>query len=270
MSFVLRSILAAFAFIVFTAAARGPVPVQLLSHRATYEVSLDRTSPGAVVSVRGRTVTEFRDVCTGWSTTQRFVADMVDTDADITRSDFSIQLWESKDGRAMTFDATNVINNKVDEREKGKATLSAAGGEVVIAAGKRKRFVLPAETLFPTPQAVDMIKAAQAGASTARRTVFQGGSEDQLYLALATIGHPASPAQTADERRADTQGLLKNVPAYPVLVSFFPQSGDMDTPDYEVASHLYANGVIGTMSLIYPKFTMKARLVKLEKLPSCR
>ena len=268
MSFVLRSMLAALAIVVLSAAA--PAPVQLLSHRATYEVSLERTSPGAVVSVRGRTITEFRDACTGWSTTQRFVADMADANADITRSDFSIQLWESKDGRTMTFDATNVVNNKVDEREKGKATLSAAGGEVIITAGKRKRFLLPAETLFPTPQNLDIIKAAQSGASTARRSVFQGGSEDQLYLALATIGRAASPAQTADERRVDRQDLLKNVPAYPVLVSFFPQSGDTDAPDYEVASRLYANGVIGTMSLIYPKFTMKARLVKLEKLPSCR
>jgi hypothetical protein len=224
-----------------------------------------------MVSVHGRTITEFRDVCTGWSTTQRFVADMVDDDGDASRSDFSIVLWESKDGREMTFDSTDLINNKVNEKEKGKATLSANGGQVVLSVGKHKRFALPTEALFPTQHTVDVIKAAQAGASSVRRFVFQGGAEDELYLALATIGRAASPAQMVGERKADRDGVLKNVPAYPVLVSFYPRTGDADAADYEVASRLYANGVIGSMSLIYPRFTMRAELVKLEKLPStCR
>jgi len=48
-------------------------------------------------------------------------------------------------------------------------------------------------------------------------------------------------------------------------------SDSAETPEYEIAADLYANGVIGTMTLIYARFTLKAKLVKLERLstPPC-
>ena len=35
---------------------------------------------------------------------------------------------------------------------------------------------------------------------------------------------------------------------------------------YEIAARLYANGVIGSMSLIYSNYTLKASLTQLEPL----
>jgi hypothetical protein len=54
-------------------------------------------------------------------------------------------------------------------------------------------------------------------------------------------------------------------------MSYYTPGGDGETAEYEIAARLYENGVIGTMEMIYPRFTLKAKLVKVEKLspPRC-
>ena len=99
-------------------------------------------------------------------------------------------------------------------------------------------------------------------------TVFQGGDRNDLYDTATVIGRPSSKAQLAEDHAADASGLLNGVPAWPTLVSYFPHGSSDERADYEVAYRLYANGVIASMTLIYPNFTMKAELTRLEPLAS--
>jgi EipB-like len=243
----------------------GPIPVKLVSNLAVYDVSLDHTSPGSVAAARGRTAIEFRDVCTGWQTTQRFIADMLDSGGEVSRTDYIVTAWESKDGRTMRFDTTDSDSGRKPERQKGNAVMGDAGGQVALSIPAGKHFALPAGTIFPTAHTIAIIEAARAGERSLKREVFQGGDETDLYTAIVTIG----PQTAGKTQRADPKGLLKHVVAWPVLVSYFGDP-NAETPDYEVASLLYANGVIGSMKLIYRHFTLNAELVKLEPLsPRC-
>lgn len=249
----------------------GPFPIHLASNRAVYDVSLERTSGGDVIAAHGRMAVEFRDTCDGWSTTQRMIADMTGSDGSQNRTDFFVTAWESKDGHTMRFDVGDTHNGKPKSRQRGSAVLEASGeGRAVLASGKPAQFLLPRGTEFPTEQTLAILSAAQAGGKTLKHLVFQGGDPTNLDFSTATIGAASPPARLAADRRADRSGLLKNVSARPALISFYPVGSKAAAPDYEVATELYANGVSGSMSLIYPTYTLRATLTRLEALhPSC-
>jgi len=254
------------------AVTRPAEPPQLAPHRATYEISLSRTEPGGVVAATGRTVIEFRDMCTGWSTTQRFVADMTNSEGDPARSDFIASSWESKDGSQMRFTVKNSVDGKTSQRFEG-TVLRASGGSsaVKLTIPRGRGFALPMNAILPTQHTLDVLKAAAQGQNTIHQLVFQGGDKDDLYDATTMIGRMANAGELAADRASDTSGILAHANARSVLISYFAYGSRGTTPEYTVAYRLYSNGVVGQMSLIYSRFTLKARLVKLEKLaPSCR
>jgi hypothetical protein len=199
---------------------------------------------------------------------QRFVSDMSDSQQNVSRSDFLVTATEAQSGKTMDFDVTNMVDGTIAEHYQGHAARDdGGGGEVRLAAGGSD-FILPDGTIFPMMQTVEVLEAAEAGRHSVEATVFQGGDKTDLYSATSTIGQQiAKPASDAD----DPDAILKAAPAWPVLMSYYPLTGDAETPNYEIAARLYANGVIGSMSMIYPRFTLKAVLQKVEKLdaPKC-
>jgi hypothetical protein len=259
-----RALALATAVAVFGTGA-APLP-NLVSYRAIYEVSLEHTS-GTVLAARGRMAVEFHDTCDGWSTTQRLIADMTDSEGAASRTDFFVTAWESKDGRTMRFDINNAHDGKTQSRQRGSATLAPDGsGTVQLASGKPPRFSLPKGTEFPTAQIIAVLHEAQSGGPSSKHLVFQGGDPTDLNFSTAVVGKQASPAALAPDLQADKSGLLKGAPAWSVLLSYFPLSARNESPDYEVATHLYANGVSGSMSLVYPDYALRATLVRLEPL----
>jgi len=262
-----RALALATALAVFGTGA-APLP-SLVSYRAIYEVSLEHTS-GGVLAARGRMAVEFHDTCDGWSTTQRLIADMTDSEGTASRTDFFVTAWESKDGHTMRFDINNAHDGKTLSRQRGSAALAADGsGSVQLASGKPPRFSLPKGTEFPTAQIIAVLHAAQGGGSASlKHLVFQGGDPTDLNFSTAVVGKQANAAALASDLQADKSGLLKGMPAWSVLLSYFPLSARNESPDYEVATHLYANGVSGSMSLVYPDYTLRAMLVRLEPLRS--
>jgi hypothetical protein len=266
MSRLLAAILAAATITGASAAA----PIDLVSHRAQYDVTLASTRPGGIVAVHGRTVVEFRDVCNAWTTTQRFIADMTDNKGGNAHTDFIVSSSEDKLGKVMRFKIRNLINGRTTQRFEGTSTLASAGGEVRLTSPAGERFDLPTGTVLPTQLTLAVVRAATQGSHSFRQTVFQGGDRHDLYDTTTVVGKPAGRKQHEEDSAADLDGILKGVPAWPTLVSYFPHGSDGERADYEIAYRLYANGVIASMTLIYPNFTMKAELLKLERLPAPR
>ncbi len=245
--------------------AAAPV---LVPNRATYEVSLAQAKPGGAVGARGRTVIEITGTCDGWQTVERFLLDTSDSDGQVSRSDFVITAWENRAGTSMRFDVTDMTDGTIGERNKGRAELAADGsGTVTLIAPAASSFALPASTLFPMAQTLEILRAAEAGKTILSGPVFQGGDETSLYYSTVTIGRPLGLADPAREAPDGATDLLSGVAAWPVVMGYYPSGKDGLTPDYEVVTRLYANGIAGTMSLIYPDFTLKATLTRLERLP---
>lgn len=246
-------------------------PVTLASHRAIYDITLDHTTGSGFLTAHGRMAIQFKNTCDGWTTAQRLIADMTDANGAATHTDYFVTAWESKDGRTMRFDVSDTRNGKIITRRRGQATLDANGaGRVEYANGGRRAFALPNGTEFPTSQILDIVRAAQAGQGSLRHVVFQGGGRSSINFSTAAIGRPVDAAKLSADRATDKSGLLRGTSAYNALIAFYPLNTHAEQPDYEVATRLFANGINGSMSLVYPTYTLRATLVRLEALyPSC-
>jgi hypothetical protein len=231
------------------------------SSREIYEISLERTS-GYLLTAHGRTVVETRAGCGATHTIQRSLSDVTYKDGQPIRTDFAIETWESGNGRRLRFRVRNAQNGNPPEIHAGTATLTANGSGRVTFISKDNGFALPPGTMFPGAFSHAMFDAASQGHDLPSRTIFQGGGKSALVTAAVKIGHRMKQPH---ERTKDPAHLLKGTP-WPILISYFPENGEL--PSSEVAANLYGNGLLGSLSLIYPQYTLRAKLARLERLPS--
>jgi hypothetical protein len=235
----------------------------LPSSRETYEISLERTS-GYLLTAHGRTIVETRAACGATHTIQRSLLDVTYKDGRPIRTDFAIETWESGHGRTLRFHVRNAQSGYPPEMHVGTATLEANGSGRVTFTSKDNAFALPPGTMFPGAFSRAMLDAAAQGHDLANHTVFQGGGRSALLTASAKIGRYIGQPH---EHAKDPAHLLQGG-AWPILISYFLESGEL--PTSEVAAGLHANGLLGSLSLIYPQFTLRAKLVRVERLPlSC-
>ena len=61
---------------------------------------------------------------------------------------------------------------------------------------------------------------------------------------------------------------MANVPRWPVSVAYFEDGKRDSQPNYTLSFDLYENGVSGSLKLDYGAFALRARLRKLEILPT--
>ncbi|MFL5239119.1 MAG: EipB family protein [Rhizomicrobium sp.] len=252
---------AAILAIVLAGNAAGKDKSPALSTREIYEISLSRTS-GYLLTAHGRTVIEAHSGCGGTHTVQRSLSDTTYKDGRPIRTDFIIDTRESADGRTLNFHVRNTQSGNGMEVHDGAARLDSSGAGRVTFTSKERPLVLPRGTVFPAAFARAMLEAAFRGHDLQNHTVFQGGGRDALVTAAVRIGSPVSRPR---ELARDPAGLLKGR-VWPILISYFPERGEL--PASEVAAHLYANGVLGSLSLVYQQFTLRVKLVRVERLRS--
>lgn len=232
-----------------------------LSSREVFDISLERTS-GVLLTAHGRTVVETHAGCGVTHTLQRSLLDVTYKDGQPIRTDFVIETWERDDGRALRFRVRNAQSGYPPQVHAGIAALAANARGRVTFTSKDKSFDLPAGTLFPGAFSRGMLKAAAQGRDLENHPVFQGGGQSALVIAAAKIGR----RQERPHETAKDQAHLLRREAWPILISYFPQSGAL--PSSEVAMRLYANGFLGSLSVAYPQFMLRAKLVRVERLPS--
>jgi EipB-like len=260
----MRAHLLAVALCALLVRAANGAPTATSSTREIYDVSLARTT-GYLLSAHGRTVVETREECGGTRSVQRSLSDVMYKTGAPIRADFVTETWESSDHRALRFDTRNLQSGNGAERHTGTARLFANGTGQVTFASKDKSFPLPRGTLLPGAFSHAIIEAAEKGQDLENQIVFQGGERDALVTASVRIGpRDAHPHVGA----GDPDHLLKGAAAWPVLMSYFPQSAEL--PASEVATDLYANGIMGSVSFVYPQYTLRATLVRVERLPPSR
>lgn len=259
------------ACVVAPAAVVAAPVVDLLPHRAYYDIKLKDSRWGSGVSgLRGRMVVEFNDACDGYTLNQRFVTEMSDTEGQLTVSDLWITSWESVDGKNFRFNLKNEVNGKAVSTFKGKA--ERAAGKIKYEAPEAKENELPKETIFPTEHSVDLILGARSGQTFMERRIFDGSGEGEIYDAYAVFGH--------EQARTKVEALMASVPgagpykaerAWPVTISYFPTGDKEETPDYEVSFTLYENGISSDLILDYGDFSVTGKLEKIEVLerPQC-
>ena len=239
-------------------------PVELLSHRAAYRLTLASPSGAAgVTAVQGGLVMEWRAECDGWISSQRlgFVAA---TDGGPGFSyDVRFSSWESRDNTKLRFNVRSFDGLEMREEFRGEAALAGSGADGLARydAPEGTKLDLPAGTIFPTEHVRRLIEAARSGERVVTHAVFDGSGEDALANVNAVIG-PSRERTTATGTEA----------RWPVNLAYYGTKVSDTLPDFQISFEMDDRGVLYDVMLDYGDFALKADLEKLEPMPApdCR
>ena len=257
---------AALAFVcLFSAPAFAQV--ELLPHRATYDLHLKSAKWGSgISSMEGQMIVEFANTCEGYTLNQRFTTEMGTFEGPVMTSNLVIATFEDTKGRSYNFNVRNMVDGKVESETSGRAvTGGGVKGHVKFEVPSAKQSELPEGTIFPTEQTVDVIDGALAGAASVTSRVFDGSGDGEIFDVYTTIGREREAGRVAADIKAIPGAeTLSSLRAWPVSMGYFPMTSKAETPQYEVSLTLYANGIATDLTLDYGDFSLTGKLEKIE------
>ncbi|MCX7899606.1 MAG: cell envelope integrity EipB family protein [Methylocystis sp.] len=240
----------------------------LATHRAVYDISLLRAAGAmAPINARGRIAFEFSgSACEGYVQNFRQLTELQPAEGAAKISDMRSATYEAGDGADYRFKIETKVDNGRAEETDGKAQKRKAALAVDLSKPKKARLDFAGETLFPTEHLRRIIAAARNGERLLEAKVYDGtGEGDKAFDTLTVIGAVAS---RAPQEKAAQAEALKNVPRWPVSVSYF-ESGKKDSaPIYVLSFDLYENGVSRALKLDYGDFVLRGDMTELSFSPT--
>lgn len=236
---------------------------EMAGHRAVYDLSLVRGSPGGG-TMSGRLAMDFKRVCDGYTLTQRFRTEMFDEAGEKQVGDYSVTSWEASDGSGFRFNIKHENNGNLDDEYDGRSDSKA--GKATFSKPAGLELELPAGTIYPTEHLARLVAAARRGNHVAPFKVFDGSADDGVYDVGGFIGRPFDKEAGGDPLLEPLKGL----DSWHVRLAYFPHAAKTDLPEYELAFRLYANGVSSDLLLDYGDYALKGVLVNLEIYPGPR
>lgn len=267
---------AAAAFAAPVAALPSKGAVDLVSHRAVYDMTLDETRPASGVSgVQGRMVFEFAGSnCDGYTMNMRLVT-QVEGDGNSIVTDLRSSTWEQGAGERYRFNSSHYRDDRLETTTRGDAERKGGTGDVKVhvASPSKKEIALTGPVLFPTQHSLAIIDAAKRGETILQARVYDGSSKgDEVFMTTAFIGKKIAPDESSSPQAQFKNGkALAGLDSWPVAISYFETDGDgSETPVYQLSFRLYSNGISRELLIDYGDFAIKGDLSALELIPSSK
>ncbi|MGC2784653.1 MAG: cell envelope integrity EipB family protein [Roseiarcus sp.] len=256
-----------------SAALAEAAPVlPLASHRAAYDISLGDTSgptPSSAqtpISASGLIAYEFRgSACEGYTSSFRQMTEMERNEGDPISMQVDANSFEEGNGKSMRFQ----IDSRSEQDTPPVAGTATRGDNddmrVVLTKPKAQTLDFGHEVLFPTQHIERLIEAAKHGGGAMQARVYDGSDTGaKIFATMSVIGKEA----TKPDEDTETASALSGVRRWPVVISYFNEATTDTPPEYTLSFDLYENGVSGSLKLDYGAFALRARLRKLEILPT--
>lgn len=265
------------------AAADAGGEVALSPHKALYDVELVGSKTGSqIINIRGKMFFEWKPSCEGWITDHRFTLsyDYADSPPLTISSDFST--FETFDGKTLGFSSRRKKDGETYEELRGKASFEKTGsaGIARYSVPDGLTFDLPAGISFPTAHTTALVRKAREGAKFYKVTTFDGSDEEGPVEINSFIGNKFAKGEQSSLRRdsnikpVSTSPIDTSLlgPGWKVRMAFFPLQATEASSDYELTMNFHENGVISDMIIEYGDFTVRQKLVALEKVKtdSCK
>ena len=237
----------------------------LVSHRAVYDLTLDKASDrSGITGLTGRMVYEFNgSPCEGWTVNFRFVT-RIDTGDSTRMTDQQTTTFEDPEGKSFSFLTKSFTDRALDRELKGVATKEPGGLKVEIDKPDPNTLELPA-TQFPTQHLEELIGKANKGETFYETNLFDGSdSGDQVMTTTVVVGKKAEAAAN-DPELAALKGLATDK-YWPVDIAYFDATNDggEEVPQYRIAFKLHENGITRDLEMDYGDFSMSGKLVNLS------
>lgn len=261
---------------VLTFAFSGSMPiaavagaVQFVPHRAVYDISLARASPGSGISeMSGRMVYELvGSDCAGYTQKMRFVTRITGRDGEAQINDLRTSSWEQAEGKKLRFTTSQYRNDHLEETTQGNADRGKSGDTVKVQLTKpgHKGLEISGDVMFPMQHSLALIAAAKRGEDVLMAELYDGSEKgEKVYLTNAFIGHEVATAERLEGVPLGVQAKvdLKGRPVWPMAISYFdPQETQQDSvPSYELSFRLYDNGISTKLFIDYGDFAVEGVL----------
>lgn len=252
-------------------AQTSPV-LPLASHRAAYDISLVDSSGGtsptaqAPVSATGLIAYEFRgSPCEGYTSNFRQMTEMERSEGEPVSMQVNATSFEEANGKSMRF---QIDSRGLQDTPPVAGTATRGAGDdmrVVLTKPQAQTLDFGHDVLFPTQHIERLIEAAKHGGGPMQARVYDGSDTGaKIFATMSVIGREA----TKPGEDAETASELGGVRRWPVVISYFDEAATDSAPEYTLSFDLYENGVSGSLKLDYGAFALRARLRKLEILPT--
>jgi hypothetical protein len=246
----------------------GALP-RLAPYRAVYDLSLSHTTgAGAPASARGRIAFDFSgSACQGYLENIHQVTELQPADGPARVTDLHSATFESGDGKGFDFKIVSKLNNGPAENTYGKAKKTAGAAlSVTLASPQRQRVNLDGAVLFPSEHLRRVLGAAQADEKVFAAKVYDASADGQKILDTMAIVGKARTGPVPEKAAQIEQ--MKNLPRWPVTISYFEPGAQDGAPLYTISFELYENGVVRALKLDYGDFALAGEMTQLALSPS--
>ncbi len=250
-----------------SAGAADAMIKSLAPHRAVYDIDMIATHSGSqIINISGDMSYEWKPTCDAWVTDHRFKLFYEYADAPGMRIMSDFTTYESFDGKDFNFSSRRQRDGQMYQEIRGTAeTFNEKSGKVLYSMPEGLKFDLAKGSLFPMGHTLEVIKKAEAGTKFYSANVFDGSDEEGPIEINTFIGKPVKqPAPKSD--RIDSK--LLDGKAWSVRMAVFQHEAQEEESDYEMSMVFHENGIISDMTIEYDDFTVRQKLVSLEKIPA--
>jgi EipB-like len=263
---------AAFLCAASAALAQTSPILPLAAHRAAYDISLVESSgptPSSAqtpVAASGLIAYEFRgSACEGYTSNFRQMTEMERSEGDPVSMQVNAMSFEEANWKSMRF---QIDSQGAQDTPPvvGTATRGVDDNlRVVLTKPKAQTLDFGHEVLFPTQHIERLIEAAKHGGGPMQARVYDGSDTGvKIFATMSVVGKEA----TKPDEDTQTASALGGIRRWPVVISYFNEATTDAPPEYTLSFDLYENGVSGSLKLDYGAFALRARLRKLEILPT--
>lgn len=243
--------------------AAAAAPVQILPHRAVYELAARPGNGfGSSGSLRGLLTYEISDGCDGWSVNQKAGIDLSPPEGAAVRFEWSQATWEAKDATSYRYVIKESQGGQGTQR-RGELRYDNPGeqGTLITELPARSESRV-ASALLPVQHTLRLIERAAAGDQVFYASIFDATVDQEPVEISASIG-PATDDWTT---RGGEFAPLDKVKSRHVDFAFFVADLPDGTPDFEQSIRLYDNGIIGEVNFEFAGLQVEGTLRRLEML----
>lgn len=237
----------------------------LTPHKALYDIILvSRSSGSQIANIRGEMYYETNRTCEAWVTDHRFnlTYEYADSPAMRIKSDFST--YEYFDGNEFHFSTRRHRDGQLYEEFRGAAETDEGFKKARFNIPHGTRYDLKRETLYPMAHTVELAEKALAGKKFYKAVIFDGSDSDGPVEINSFIGSMVEQEDFIQGEKIDSD--LLGASAWNVRMAAFPLEESGSFADYEMSMVFHQNGIVSDMVIDYDNFSVRQKLVALEKL----
>ena len=244
---------------------------QFVSHRAIYDLELDRAKQSNIEIARGRIVYELiGSDCEGFAQNFRQIIELRGAELGSRVIDTRSTTFEEGDGSGLTFSNRTETSFSPSEQMDGRAQKLEQKVAIKTTSPTQAVIEYSEVVLFPIEHYAKLIETAVFGGKTLNAKVFDG-SQDGTTLSdtFAVIGPPIKNA--AFEHNI-LNASFDQLSRWPITISYFDYADTKsEQPEYTMFFELFENGVARNLRLDFGDFSIIGNLKALEliKTPKC-